>query len=54
MKQFKKILYYYSNLSGKAQRFEFGIYFFYEIVMNIVVLYLYARISLNDENILKL
>lgn len=50
----KKLAYYYFNLSGKANRVEYGIYLTLDILANFWALYFYSKISFDDERIMNL
>ena len=54
MKIIRNTIYYYSNLSGKANRIEYGIYLFFDIIANFTALYLIKEIKLKDETIINL
>lgn len=54
MKILKNIIYYYSNLSGKANRIEYGIYLFFDIIANFTALYLSRITNFKDETIINL
>lgn len=44
----KSVFYYYSNLKGKANRKEFGIYLLIEIIIGFIALELASKISINE------
>jgi uncharacterized membrane protein YhaH (DUF805 family) len=50
----KNIIYFYSNLTGKSNRIEFGIYLFFEIIAVIYVLYLNKNMSFENETVYNL
>jgi uncharacterized membrane protein YhaH (DUF805 family) len=52
MKYYKLFRYYYSDLDGKSDRLEFGIYLLVEIIANFLLLYLENNLSLNDKSII--
>ena len=54
MKNSKNILYFYSNLNGKANRFEFTIYLFVEIIATLFVIDLYKKMNFNNETVINL
>ena len=54
MKIIKKIIYYYSNLNGKANRTEYGIYLLFDIIANFTALYFSENINFKDETIINL
>lgn len=50
----KNILFFYSSFSGKSGRIEFGIYFLIYSILQIIMINLYSRINLDNEEILNL
>jgi uncharacterized membrane protein YhaH (DUF805 family) len=54
MKILNIIIYYYSNLKGKANRTQYGIYLFFEIIAVIYVLNLNKNMIFNDETVYNL
>ena len=50
----KNIIYYYSNLSGKASRIEYAIYLFFDIIGNFSAFYLSKKMNFKDETIMNL
>ena len=54
IKHLKNILFFYSSFSGKSGRIEFGIYFLIYSVLQIIMINLYTRINLDNEEILNL
>jgi uncharacterized membrane protein YhaH (DUF805 family) len=54
MKYLKNILFFFSSLSGKSGRIEFGIYFFINILLEILMMILYSEINLDNAKILNL
>jgi uncharacterized membrane protein YhaH (DUF805 family) len=53
-KMIKNIIYFYSNLNGKANRIEYGIYLFFDIIANLTVLHLNENMNFKDETIINL
>jgi uncharacterized membrane protein YhaH (DUF805 family) len=54
MKNLKKIIFYYSNFSGKAGRLEYSVYFILNFISYLGILYLNSKKSLDDKTILYL
>ena len=50
----KNIIYFYSNLTEKSNRIEFGIYLFIEIITVIYVLHLNKNMSFENETVYNL
>ena len=50
----KKLIYFYSNLTGKSNRIEYGIYLFFEIIAVIYVLHLNKNMSFENETVYNL
>lgn len=46
------MLFFYSSFLEKSGRIEYGIYAFFTILMQMLALYLYQTINLNNETIL--
>jgi len=51
---FPKISYYYCNLSGKANRTEYGVYLFLDTVAIFSASYFVQKINYNNEQIMNL
>jgi uncharacterized membrane protein YhaH (DUF805 family) len=51
---FGKIIYYYSNLKGEANRTEFGVYLFLDIIANFAALYFSKKIDFKNDQIINL
>jgi uncharacterized membrane protein YhaH (DUF805 family) len=54
MKYLKKLIYYYSNFSGTAERLEYTIYIVFHILTQILIIDLYLKTDWNDRTIVNL